>query len=66
MIRENGQYLAKLIVEDGAWIYVSGRAKLMPKSVDKAFENIIDEFYENGKQKLEELRQKKRYQTEVW
>jgi sulfite reductase alpha subunit-like flavoprotein len=49
MIKENGEYLARLIVESEAWIYVSGRAKFMPKSVDKAFESIIDEYYENGK-----------------
>ena len=36
-IRENGEDLASLILDDNAAIYVSGRAKFMPQSVEKAF-----------------------------
>jgi sulfite reductase alpha subunit-like flavoprotein len=35
--------LSDLIVNQGAWIYVSGRAKFMPKSVEKAFVAITNE-----------------------
>lgn len=34
--------LCDLIVKQQATIYVSGKAKNMPKSVNKAFEDIID------------------------
>jgi len=32
-IRENAQVLSELILGEGASVYVSGRAKFMPKSV---------------------------------
>ena len=40
-IRENGQMLADLILNQQAYIYVSGRAKFMPKSVERAFKDVI-------------------------
>jgi sulfite reductase alpha subunit-like flavoprotein len=39
-IKQNSTILADLIVEKNANIYVSGRAKLMPASVEKAFIEI--------------------------
>jgi sulfite reductase alpha subunit-like flavoprotein len=33
--------LSDLIMRQDAYIYVSGRAKLMPKSVEKAFTDIV-------------------------
>jgi len=43
VIREqaNAECLAELILNQNANIYVSGRAKLMPQSVEKAFAEII-------------------------
>ena len=40
-IRQAGELLSNLIVEQQANIYVSGRAKFMPKSVEKAFIEIV-------------------------
>ena len=40
-IREEGEFLVDLILNQGANIYVSGRARFMPKSVEKAFRDII-------------------------
>ena len=69
-IRFEGLKLSELIVEKGAWIYVSGRAKNMPKSVEKAFGEIIEENYKEkaieGKGYILEMRKNGRYQQEVW
>ena len=46
-IRENGPFLAELILSKDACIYVSGRAKFMPKSVEKAFAEIIKQQTES-------------------
>ena len=40
-IRDNAQMLSALILKQNANIYVSGKAKFMPKSVEKAFSEII-------------------------
>ena len=40
-IREQGDLLADLILNQNAMVYVSGRAKFMPKSVEKAFTDIV-------------------------
>lgn len=40
-IRSHGEHLADLILAQGAAIYISGRAKFMPKSVEKAFTEIL-------------------------
>ena len=40
-IRENLEFLKELILEKNASIYVSGRAKFMPKSVEKAFGEVV-------------------------
>ncbi len=40
-IKENLELLGDLIVNKGAYIYVSGRAKFMPTSVEKAFIEVI-------------------------
>lgn len=44
-IREQSEYLSKLIIEEKAHIYVSGKAKNMPTSVEKAFAEIITKHY---------------------
>ncbi len=44
-IRENKGLLADLILSHNAKIYVSGRAKLMPSSVEKAFIEITSIEY---------------------
>ena len=40
-IRENSEFLKELIIDKKASIYVSGRAKFMPKSVEKAFGDVV-------------------------
>ena len=40
-IREHKELLADLILNQQACIYVSGRAKFMPKSVEKAFRDAV-------------------------
>jgi sulfite reductase alpha subunit-like flavoprotein len=42
-IRDNKQFLKDLIVNQNAFIYVSGRAKNMPKSVEKAFVEVCED-----------------------
>jgi sulfite reductase alpha subunit-like flavoprotein len=62
--------LGNLIVNDGAYIYVSGRAKLMPKSVEKAFTEVIDKFLQenpkdfikSGKDAISFMKKQRRYQ----
>ncbi len=50
---ENSNYLSELIVKKNAFIYVSGRAKLMPASVEKAFSHIISEYFDSNKDQKE-------------
>jgi NADPH-ferrihemoprotein reductase len=40
-IRENAAMLADLIFKQNANIYVSGKAKFMPTSVEKAFIEVV-------------------------
>jgi sulfite reductase alpha subunit-like flavoprotein len=40
--------LAEIIVKKNAFIYVSGRAKLMPASVEKAFSQIISDYFDSN------------------
>ena len=73
---ENAQYLAELIVEQNAYVYVSGRAKLMPKSVEKAFKEIVHKYLDGGKAAtgagkrgeamVDQMKESRRYQQEVW
>lgn len=51
VIKENKDEIGHLIVNEGAYIYVSGRAKYMPASVEKAFIEAIEAVTgeENGK-----------------
>eukprot|EP00347_Sterkiella_histriomuscorum_P012855 403366965 len=67
-IRDEGEYLSKLIIEEGAFIYVSGRAKNMPKSVEKAFVDIIQKQYhdKDALQYVLTMRKNGHYQQEVW
>ena len=46
-IKENGPFLADLILNKEACICVSGRAKFMPKSVEKAFAAILAQLTGN-------------------
>ena len=59
-------YLAKLIVEEHAVIYVSGRAKLMPNSVEKAFNYILKGLVEDPDEYIKTMKKDRRYQQEVW
>ena len=72
-IRENGAFLAELILKSGAYIYVSGRAKFMPKSVEKAFAEIITQQAEAegdgaliGADYIAQMKKTGKYQQEVW
>jgi sulfite reductase alpha subunit-like flavoprotein len=67
--------LADLIVDRNALIFVSGRAKFMPKSVEKAFAeclqtklqaNYAEEESELGTKYVAKMRREGRYQQEVW
>jgi len=53
-IKQNKQLLQPLI-EKGGFIFVSGRAKLMPKSVEKAFVEVA------GAEVVASMKQTKRY-----
>ena len=69
-IIEFGEYLWHLIHDQGAFIYLSGNAKMMPVDVSEALEQV---FVQHGKlsaedasaylKKLERLRQ---FQQECW
>ena len=74
-IKENGEFLSDLIINHEAIIYVSGRAKLMPASVEKAFTEAVGKAL--GVKKLDEedkraiefianMKKQRRYQIEVW
>ncbi|CDW72589.1 nadph-dependent diflavin oxidoreductase 1 [Stylonychia lemnae] len=67
-IRDESDYLSKLIIEKQAHIYVSGRAKNMPKSVEKAFIEIIQKHYPdlNALEYVMKARKNGQYQQEVW
>lgn len=61
-----GPSLASLIYNEGAHIYVSGKAKNMPKSVEKAFIDIIKEHHLSGEEEkakayIMEMRRTGRY-----
>jgi len=47
VIKRNRELLGELIVKQDAVIYVSGRAKLMPTSVEKAFVEVIKNTIES-------------------
>ena len=41
IIKENSALISDLILAQNAHVYVSGRAKLMPQSVEKAFLHVL-------------------------
>ena len=57
-IRQHGESLSKLIFDQNAAIYVSGRAKFMPKSVEKAFTEIISQKFEGSSTEKDEKAKK--------
>lgn len=65
VIKENA-HLAELIVAQNANIYVSGRAKFMPQSVEKAFKQIILGRVADADEYVKTMRKQRRYQQEVW
>jgi sulfite reductase alpha subunit-like flavoprotein len=70
-IRKEAAYLGQQIVGEGAHIYVSGKAKNMPKSVEKAFIDVVKQASkdlndEQAKAYVLEMRRNGRYQQEVW
>jgi sulfite reductase alpha subunit-like flavoprotein len=69
VIREQASTLGPMIVEENAHIYVSGKAKNMPKSVEKAIVDVVKEVLkdeEAAKKYVQEMRKNGRYQQEVW
>ncbi|KAH8303004.1 hypothetical protein KR044_013183 [Drosophila immigrans] len=62
LIKERGSHLAKLIREQGAYIYVAGSSNNMPKAVREAFIEALD----NDADYLEQLIKQRRYQEETW
>ena len=73
-IREHGALLSDLILRQDACVFVSGRAKLMPKAVEKAFTEVIGDALEVQNHDLDKraveyvtlMKKSKRYQQEVW
>mgnify|MGYP003915408331 FL=1 len=73
-IRESGELLAELILSQNAVVYVSGRAKFMPKSVEKAFRDVIGSAMgvsdhdadPRATQYIAQMKKQRRYQQEVW
>mmetsp|Transcript_14222 Transcript_14222/g.24190 ORF Transcript_14222/g.24190 Transcript_14222/m.24190 type:complete len:464 (-) Transcript_14222:23-1414(-) len=72
-IRANAEMVGRLVVEQGAWVYVSGRAKLMPKSVEKALEAALQHAAIlpllqglTPAQYITAMKKERRYQQEVW
>ena len=64
VIRENAGLLGPLIVKENAHIYVSGKAKNMPKSVEKAIVDIVNGLLkdeETAKKYVLEMRKNGRY-----
>jgi sulfite reductase alpha subunit-like flavoprotein len=66
-----GANLSNLIQSEGAHIYVSGKAKNMPKSVERAFTEILKEHHFSGDEEMAkayilEMKKTGRYQQEVW
>ncbi|XP_037819423.1 NADPH-dependent diflavin oxidoreductase 1 [Lucilia sericata] len=62
LIEENADKLKPLIMQKGAFIFVSGSSKNMPKSVKEAFTKVVD----NNDALIEQLIKTKRYQEETW
>ena len=65
--------MADLILNNEAYIYVSGRAKFMPKSVEKAFAEILSQESDgqqdevpDGADLIARMKKTGRYQQEVW
>ncbi|KAG2388756.1 hypothetical protein C9374_000195 [Naegleria lovaniensis] len=68
-ITEQKDVLFDLIVNQGAYFYVSGNAKVMPESVFKAVKSVLVSGGMNEAQADEYLKQmdtSKRYQVETW
>jgi sulfite reductase (NADPH) flavoprotein alpha-component len=67
---QHSEYLANLIYAKGANIRVSGRAKNMPTSVEKAFALILEKHCIKGEgagaEYIKEMRKSGRYIQEVW
>jgi sulfite reductase alpha subunit-like flavoprotein len=61
IIKENSALLSDLILAQNARIYVSGRAKLMPQSVEKAFLQVLSSI-SNPADYLRQMKKDKRYQ----
>jgi len=69
LIKKHSKKIWQWIFE-GAYIYVSGSAKLMPKSVREAFKEVLQSegkiSDEEAEIYLQEMEKKKRYQTDTW
>lgn len=59
-IRENAAYIKNLLEEKKAWVFICGRAKFMPASVEKALQEVT------SKEFIEDLKNKGLFQQEVW
>ena len=65
---ENAIYISDLIVKQNANIYVSGRAKFMPKSVENASKETLKHHMkeDESEQYIKQMKKSRRYQQEVW
>ncbi len=69
-ILEHGESIAKLVVEEGAYIYVCGDGRTsMTKDVHSALTNVLTKYlggYNAAKELLETLKQRRRYVLDAW
>ncbi|EDV96701.1 NADPH-dependent diflavin oxidoreductase 1 [Drosophila grimshawi] len=62
LIKKRAAFLAKLIREENAYVYVAGSSNNMPKAVREAFIEALD----NDAVYMEQMIKQRRYQEETW
>ena len=66
-IRENYQLLAQLLVDESASVFIAGQSKFMPKSVEKAFIEVLSSRTDiNPETYLKMMKKSVRYIAEAW
>jgi len=66
-IKENAELCAKLLVDQNASVFIAGQSKFMPKSVQKAFVEILNQREGiDGEQYIKLMKKTGRYIVEAW
>ena len=55
-----------MLVEEGGLLFVAGKSKFMPKSVEKAVTESIEMYYGSGEEIVKLLKKQRRYVVEAW